>query len=82
MSAGRDGMSSPPTWAVLSIAAAVVLLSPVFAFLIAISVEILIGAVKDAGLLACLALVIASVIGWVLFGKLRVRPRGSGPVET
>jgi hypothetical protein len=63
-------------------AAAVVLLSPVFAFLIAIAVEILIGAVKDAGLLACLALVIASVIGWMLFSKLRVRPRGSGPVET
>ena len=82
MSAGRDGMSSLPTWAILSIAAAVVLLSPVFAFLIAIAVEIFIGAVKDAGLLACLALVIASVIGWVLFSKLRVRPCGSGPVET
>jgi len=78
----RIAVSSLPTWAILAIAAAVVLLGPVFAFLIAIAVEILIGAVKDAGLLACLALVIASVIGWVLFRKLRGQPRGSVPVDT
>jgi UPF0716 family protein affecting phage T7 exclusion len=61
-------MSSLPTWTTWSIAAAAVL-SPVLAFLMAIAIEILIGLVKDAGLLALLALAIAGVIGWVLFAS-------------
>ena len=73
-------MSSLPTWATWSIAAAAVL-SPVLAFLMAIAVEILIGVLKDAGMLEFLALVAASVISYSLLRKLRVRPRGVARVE-
>jgi len=73
-------MSSLPTWATWSIAAAAVL-SPVLAFLMAIAVEILIGVLKDAGMLEFLALVAASVISYSLLRKLRVRPRGIARVE-
>jgi hypothetical protein len=73
-------MSSFPTWATWSIAAAAVL-SPVLAFLMAIAVEILIGVLKDAGMLEFLALVAASVISYSLLRKLRVRPRGISRVE-
>jgi hypothetical protein len=73
-------MSSLPTWATWSIAAAAVL-SPVLAFFMAISVEILIGVLKDAGMLEFLALFATSVIGCSLLRKLRVRPRGIAPVE-
>jgi len=75
-------MSSLPTWAHLSIIATVVLLCPVLAFLMAIAVEILVGFLKDAGVPALLVLVVAGAIGWWLFRKLRVRPRGSAPVGT
>jgi hypothetical protein len=73
-------MSTLPTWAIWSIAAAAVL-SPVLAFLMATAVEILIGVLKDAGMLEFLALVAASVIGCLLIRKLRVRRRGIAPVE-
>ena len=73
-------MSSLPTWATWSIAAAAVL-SPVLAFLMAIAVEILIGVLKDAGMLEFLALVAASVISYSLLRKLHVRPRGIARVE-
>ena len=75
---GGNGMSSLPTWQ-FSIIAAVVLLSPVFAFLMAIAVEILIGTLIEADVPALLAVVVASGIGWLLFHKLRVRrsPAGS-----
>ena len=69
---GGNGMSSLPTWQ-FSIIAAVVLLSPVFAFLMAIAIEILIGALIEAGVPALLAVVVAGAIGWLLFHKLRVR---------
>jgi hypothetical protein len=69
-------MSSFPAWARLSIIAAA-LLSPVLAFLIAIAVEILIGVLMDAGVPALLVLFVAGALGWSLFRKLRVRPRGS-----
>ena len=49
----------------LSIIAAVVLLSPVFAFLIAIAVEILIGSLIVAGGVPALLAVIAGVI-WLV----------------
>jgi hypothetical protein len=74
-------MNSLPTWAIWSIIAAA-LLSPVLAFLMAIAVEIFIGVLKDAGMLEFLALVAASVIGWLLLRRLRVRPRGGAPVKT
>jgi hypothetical protein len=47
-------MNSLPTWAMWSIIAAAVL-SPVLAFLMAIAVEIVIGVLKDAGILEFLA---------------------------
>jgi uncharacterized membrane protein len=74
---GGNGMSSVPLCR-LPIVAAVVLLSPVFAFLMAIAVEILIGSLIAAGAPALLA-VVAGAIGWTLFHKLWVRlsPAGS-----
>jgi hypothetical protein len=82
MSAGRDGMSSLPNWAIWSIAAALMLLSPVFAFLTAIGVEILIGVLHDGGMLPGLAVGAFGAIIWSLLRKLWVRPRGSAPVRT
>jgi hypothetical protein len=67
-------MSSRPTWQ-FSIIAAGVLLSPVFAFLMAIAVEILIGSLMAVGVPAPLAVFSAGAIGWSLFLKLWVRPR-------
>ena len=75
-------MSSFPTWAHLSIIAAAVLLSPVLAFLMAIAVEILIGSLMEAGVAALLAFVGVGTLGWLLFRKLWVPPRGEAPVET
>jgi predicted lysophospholipase L1 biosynthesis ABC-type transport system permease subunit len=63
-------VSSFPTWQ-LSIIAAVVLLSPVFAFLTAIAVEILIGSLMAAGVPAFLVVFVAGGIGWSLLHKLR-----------
>jgi hypothetical protein len=65
-------MTSFPTCQ-LSIIAGVVLLSPVFAFLIAIAVEILIGSLLAAGVPAFLA-VVAGAIGWSLFHRGRPSP--------
>jgi hypothetical protein len=73
-------VGSLPTWAIWSIAVAA-LLSPVLAFLIAIAVEILIGALMDAGVLPLFALVAAGSIGGSQFRRQRVRPRGA-TVET
>jgi hypothetical protein len=75
-------MRSLPTWATWSIAAAVVLLSPVLAFLMAIGVEILIGVLQDAGMLPGLAVGAIGAIGWSMLRKLWVRPRSSAPVGT
>ena len=66
---GGNGMSSFPTCQ-LPIIAAVVLLSPVFAFLMAIAVEILIGSLIAAGAPALLAVVVGGAIGWSLFHNL------------
>jgi hypothetical protein len=65
-------MSSHPTWQ-FSIIAAVVLLSPVFAFLMAIAVETIIGSMIAVGVPAPLAVFIVGSIGWSLFHKLWVR---------
>jgi hypothetical protein len=75
-------MSSLPTWAILPIAAAVMLLSPVFGFLTAIGVEILIGALHDGGMLPGLAVGAFGAIGWSMLRKLWVRSHGSRPVGT
>jgi len=72
-------VSTLPTWAKWSIAVAAIL-SPALAFLMAIAVEILIGALIDAAMLGLLALVTVGAIGLVL-RKLWVRPRGMTPVQ-
>jgi len=54
----------------LPIVAVVVLLSPVFAFLVAIAFEIVIGSLMAAGVPALLAVVAGGAIGWSLFQKL------------
>ena len=79
-SASGNPVHSLPTWAIWSLAVAA-LLSPVLAFLIAIAVEILIGALMDAGVLPLFALGAAGAIGGAQFRKHRVRPRGA-TVET
>jgi hypothetical protein len=81
VSAGGTDMSSLPTWAEWPIAAAAVLLGPVFGFLIAIGVEILIGALKDAGLFAFLVIVAAvGLIGWSILRKLWRQSSGRATV--
>jgi hypothetical protein len=70
-------MSSLSTWQ-FSIIAAVGLLSPVLAFLMAIAVEILIDSLIEADVPALLAVVVAGAIGWLLFHKLWVRPSPAG----
>jgi hypothetical protein len=57
-------MSRLPTWQ-FSIIAAVVLLSPVFAFLIAIAIEILIGSLMAAGGVPALLVVVGGAI-WLV----------------
>ena len=68
-------VSSLPTWAIWWIAVTTVL-SPVLAFLTAIAVETLIGALMDAGLAAFLAIAVAGVLGWLLFRVRSPRQRG------
>jgi len=67
-------MDSLPNWAWWTIAGGM-LLSPVFAFLLALLVEILIGALTEAGLPALLILAAAITSGWLLFDQHRRRRR-------
>ena len=62
-------MSSLRAWATLSVIAGVVLLSPAFAFLMVIAVEIMIDMLTEVGAPALLTLV-AGAIGWSLFRKM------------
>jgi hypothetical protein len=73
-------MINLPTWALLSIAVAA-MLSPVLAFLMAIAVEIVIGALVDAGALPAFAFVAAGAICWLLLRNLWVSRRGRPTVE-
>jgi hypothetical protein len=52
-----------------------ILLSPVFSFLMALAVEILIGLASDGGALALQALVAAGAIGGFSLRELRMRPQ-------
>jgi hypothetical protein len=74
-------VSNLPTWVIWSIVVAAVL-SPVLAFLMAIVVEILIGALLDAGILPFLALATAGAVGSPLLRKLWARPRERASVKT
>jgi hypothetical protein len=67
-------MDSLPNWAWWTIAGGI-LLSPVFAFLLAVLVEILIGVLTEAGLPALLILAAAATSGGLLFRKHRRRRR-------
>ena len=71
-----------PTWTKFSVVAAACLLSPVFAFAMAIAIEISIGAVKDTGGLPLLTLIVAGATGYSLLRKRRPRPRDRAPIVT
>jgi hypothetical protein len=70
-------MDSLPNWAWWTIAGGM-LLSPVFAFLLAVLVEILIGIATEGGLPALLVLAVAVTAGWLLFRKHRRRRPAGG----
>jgi hypothetical protein len=76
-------MSNLRTWAKWSVVAAVLLLSPVLAFLMVIAVEALIDLVLEVGVPAMLDVMAVGAIVWVLFHNYRPRPDGaqSGPGE-
>ncbi len=69
-------MDSLPTWACWTIAGAI-LLSPALAFLLAILIEIGVGAVKEGGLPALLMLVFAGIFSRLLFRRIWKRPQTS-----
>ena len=66
-------MDRLPSWALWTIAAGI-LLSPVFAFLLAVVAEILIGVVTQGGVPALLIVAVAVMSGRLLFRKHRTRP--------
>ena len=75
-------MSSLPAWAQLSIITAGVLLSPVFAFLMALVVAILLGLLMEVRVVpAPFALGIAGAIGWFLLRKLWPCPPDNTSVQ-
>jgi len=61
------------TWVVWSVVAAVLLVSPVLAFLLIIAAEILIDLLMEAGTTAVSAIAICA-IGWVLFRRISSQP--------
>ena len=63
-----------PNWAWWTIAGGI-LLSPVFAFLLAVVVEILIGVLTQGGVPALLIAAVAVISGRLLLRKHRTRPR-------
>jgi hypothetical protein len=67
-------MDRLPNWGWVVVAMAV-LLSPVFAFLTAIGVEILVCMIKEGGVPVLIALAAAGVIGRLLYRRFSVRRR-------
>jgi hypothetical protein len=67
-------MDSFPNWAWWTIAGGI-LLSPVFAFLLAVVAEILIGIVTQGGVPALFVVAGAVISGCLLLRKHRIRPR-------
>lgn len=72
-------MDTVRNWACWIIAAGI-LLSPVFAFLLAVAIEISIGVLLQGGLSALLVLAAMVISGWLMFRKHRTRPQASNPV--
>jgi hypothetical protein len=68
-----------PNWAWWTIAGGI-LLSPVFAFLLAVLVEILIGVLTQGGVPALL-IVATGVSGWLMLRKHRTHPRVGDPLS-
>src|SRR5215831_9306945 len=73
-------MHTLPNWAWWIIAAGL-LLSPVFAFLLALLVEIVIGTVKEGGAPATVAVIIAGLTVWLLRRRVRAHQPLKGIVE-
>jgi hypothetical protein len=71
-----------PDWAKWAIFVAGVLLSPVFAFLLAIAVEIVLGVLQDAGVLKFVGLAAVATVGWSWCRKLWVWACRRATVET
>ncbi len=73
-------MDKVPNWAWWTIAGGI-LLSPVFAFLLAVVVEILIGVLTQGGVPALLIVAAAVMSGRLLLRKHRTRPRVGDPLS-
>ena len=72
-------MDSVPNWVWWTIGGGI-LLSPVFAFLLAVVVEILIGVLTQSGWPALL--IVATVVsGWLMLRKHRARPGVGDPLS-
>jgi hypothetical protein len=69
-----------PNWALVGLIAGGILLSPIFGFLMALVVDILIGLLNDGGMPELLTFVVASVIGGFLFRAMLPRPWASASV--
>ena len=69
-------MGRLPAWTMWTVVVAGVLLSPVFAFLLAIAVEIVLGVLQDAGVLKFVTLMAAGAVACSWCRKLWVRLAG------
>ena len=69
-------------WGLVGLIVGAILLSPIFGFLMALVVDILIGLLNDGGMPALLTLVVASVIGGFLFRAMLPCPWTSASVGT
>jgi hypothetical protein len=69
-------MSSFSSCAQWSIIAVGVLLSPVLAFLMALIVAVLLGLLKEAGVAACVAIVVSCAVAYLLVRRRRAAPAG------
>jgi predicted membrane protein len=77
---GTRHMDGLPTWAWWVVVAGL-LLSPIFAFLSALLVEIFIEVLKEGGLTALVTLMAAGLLGRLLLRKFWVRSKGGDIVE-
>jgi hypothetical protein len=67
-------MNTLPSWVQCLIIAALVLLSPALAFLVALAVAMVIGLLKDAGAPVAVAIAASSATGYLLVRRLRAAP--------
>jgi hypothetical protein len=81
LSADAIGMRQRASnWCLVGLIAGGILLSPIFGFLMALVVDVLIGLLEDSGVPALLTLVVAGVIGGFLFRTMWPRPQCSASV--